>query len=82
MTILWIALGTVALIIGTPVIVGIFLPERYVGHARAHFAKSPDQVWDALLDYDKHLSLLFISYSLSAKHLQHCTRGPVVYLRR
>ena len=54
MTVLWIALGIVALVMVTPVIVGNFLPERYVGRARAYFAKSPDQVWEALLDYDKH----------------------------
>ena len=54
MTVVWIVLGIVALVIATPIIVGIFLPERHVGSAKAHFAKSPDQVWDALLDYDKH----------------------------
>lgn len=51
---LWIVLGT--LLLGTAVVVavGMRMPERYEGRAQATYAKPPEEIWKALLDYERH----------------------------
>ena len=53
-TMLWIALGLLALVLATPIVVGLFLPERYEGSTVASFAEPPEEVWRALMDYESH----------------------------
>ncbi len=54
MTVLWIILGIVAAIVAVPFIVGSLLPQRYEGQTRAFLAQSPEEVWDALQNYESH----------------------------
>jgi hypothetical protein len=54
MTILLYALAGVALLIASVVIVGLMMPERYEGRTRVELARSVDDVWEALLDYNRH----------------------------
>lgn len=54
MTFVWIGLGGIALIVVTVVGVGLLMPERYQGRSQVVYAKTAEQVWDALLDYDSH----------------------------
>lgn len=49
----WIVLGLLALILMI-MLVGTLMPERYEGRVQAFLAASPDDVWTALLDYDRH----------------------------
>ncbi len=51
---LWIILGTVAGMIVVPIIIGLLLPERYVGQLKVIYAKPPDDVWAALADFEEH----------------------------
>ncbi len=54
MSYLWIALGVIAAVIIVPVIIGLLLPERSVGQVKVVFRKSPEDVWTALSDFEKH----------------------------
>lgn len=54
MTILWIVLGIVATLVLVPVIIGMLMPERYEGQTKAFLAKSPEDVWAALQNYESH----------------------------
>lgn len=44
----------IVLLFGTAYAVGSFLPERFEGRSRVVYAKGPEEVWGALLDYDRH----------------------------
>ena len=50
----WIALGLVALLVVIPVVIGCFLPERYEGQIQVLLPRSPQEVWDALNEIEKH----------------------------
>ncbi len=54
MTILWTVLGSVAILIAFVVLIGLLLPERYEGRSQVTLAKPPAEVWEALLDYQRH----------------------------
>ena len=54
MTYLWIALLGLAVLIAAVVVIGLLMPERYVGRSRVEYAKSAELVWDALQDYERH----------------------------
>ena len=54
MTALWIVIGIVGVLVLVPFIIGSLLPERYEGQTEAFLAKSPEEVWAALLDYESH----------------------------
>ena len=54
MTILWIVLGIVGVLILVPVIIGSLMPERYEGQTKVFLAKSPEEVWVALQNYESH----------------------------
>ncbi len=51
---LWIALGLLLLLVVVPIVVGSFMPERYTGTAKIVYAKPRAEVWQALLDPEKH----------------------------
>ena len=51
---LWIALGVIAVVIVVPIIIGLLLPERFVGHIKVVFHKPPEDIWAALADIEKH----------------------------
>ena len=51
---LWFALGVIAAVIFVPLITGLLLPERFVGQVKVVFHKSPEDVWQALADFEKH----------------------------
>ncbi len=54
MTYLWIALGIVGGLIVVPIIIGMLLPERYVGQVEVIFPNPLDDVWTALADFESH----------------------------
>ncbi len=54
MTILWIVLGIVGVLILVPVVIGLLMPERFEGQTEAFLAKSPEEVWVALQNYESH----------------------------
>ena len=54
MTIIWFALGGFAGLLFLVFVIGMFMPERYVGLAQVTYDKSADDVWTALLDYDRN----------------------------
>lgn len=54
MTPVWFVLGGIALLVVAVVVIGLLMPERYEGRSSVVYAKSSDEVWDALLAYDKH----------------------------
>lgn len=51
---LWIPLGVLAGLIVVPLVVGQFLPDRYEGQITRLFGAAPEEVWNALVDYQKH----------------------------
>jgi hypothetical protein len=51
---LWIFLGLFAAVIIVPVMIGLLLPERYVGQVKVVFHKPLDDVWAALSDFERH----------------------------
>jgi hypothetical protein len=51
---LWIALGLVLLAFGSAYVVGAFLPDEYVGEARALISAPPASVWRAINDPEDH----------------------------
>ena len=53
-TMVFIALGLLVLVLATPIVVGLFLPERYEGSTVVSFAEPPEEVWGALMDYESH----------------------------
>ena len=50
----WIILAVLLILVATPFVVGRFLPERYEGQVKVLFPKSPDAVWRALAEVEKH----------------------------
>ena len=54
MTIVWIGLGGVTLLVVAVVVIGLLMPERYEGHSEVVYARAAEEVWGALIDYDKH----------------------------
>lgn len=54
MTIVWTLLGSLAILIAFIVLIGMLLPERYEGRSQVTLAKPPEEVWEALLDYQRH----------------------------
>lgn len=54
MTWLWIALGALLALVGTVVIVGLCLPETYRAKGRADLSLSPEALWAALQDVERH----------------------------
>ena len=54
MTIVLIVLGGFALLVVTVIVVGLLMPERFEGRSQVVYARSAEDVWAALLDYDSH----------------------------
>ena len=54
MTFVWIGFGGITLIVVTVVLVGLLMPERYLGESQVVYAKTAEEVWAAVLDYDSH----------------------------
>ena len=54
MLFVWIALIVIGALIVLPNVIGLFLPERYVGRAETFYARDRADVWAALLDYERH----------------------------
>ena len=54
MIFIWFGLAGIALLVVTVVVIGMLMPERYVGRSEVVYAKSAEDVWGALLDYDTH----------------------------
>jgi len=54
MTILWLGLGGLALLVVAVVVIGLLMPERYAGRSHLVYASTPEDVWEALLDYNSH----------------------------
>jgi len=50
----WISLGVIAAVIIVPVIIGLLLPQRYVGQVTVVFHKPTADVWEAVSDFEKH----------------------------
>ncbi|MCA8959880.1 MAG: SRPBCC family protein [Planctomycetes bacterium] len=50
---LWVLLGFVVLLL-VPFVVGLFLPEGYEGHASARLERSPEEIWEAIHDPERH----------------------------
>ena len=55
MTIFLFALGGLALLVVIVIVIGLLMPERYDGRSQVVYAKTAEDVWEALLDYDSHL---------------------------
>ena len=51
---LWVGLGGVALLVVAVVVIGLIMPERYEGRSQVVYSKSAEDVWGALLDFEKH----------------------------
>ena len=47
-------LGGLAVLIAFIVLIGMLMPERYEGESEVVLAKPPEEVWAALLDYERH----------------------------
>ena len=54
MTFIWFGLGGLALLVVAVVVVGLLMPERYAGRSQVVYARTAEEVWGALLDYDRH----------------------------
>ena len=54
MIFIWFGLAGIALLIVAVVVIGLLMPERYAGRSQVVYAKSAEDVWGALLDYDRH----------------------------
>ncbi len=54
MTFVWFGLGGFVLLVVAVIVIGLLMPERYEGRSQVVYAKSVEDVWDALLDYDRH----------------------------
>ena len=54
MTIIYFGLAGLALLVVAVVVIGFLMPERYEGRSQVIYAKTAEDVWGALLDYDKH----------------------------
>ena len=54
MTLIWFGLGGIVLVVVAAVVIGLLMPERYEGRSRVVYARTAEEVWAALLDYDKH----------------------------
>lgn len=54
MTFIWFGLGGFALLVVAVVVVGLLMPERYEGRSQVGYATTTEEVWSALLDYDRH----------------------------
>ncbi len=50
----WIVIGALAALIIVPVVIGLFLPEVYVGQADRRFEWTPEEVWAAIHDAAKN----------------------------
>ncbi len=54
MIFIWIGLGGFAVLVVAVVVIGLLMPERYEGRSQVVYDKTAEDVWDALLDYDRH----------------------------
>jgi len=54
MTFIWLGLGGLALLVVAVVVIGLLMPERYEGRSQVVYARTAEDVWGALLDYDRH----------------------------
>ena len=54
MTFIWFGLGGLALLVLAVVVVGLLMPARYEGRSQVVYGKTAEDVWGALLDYDRH----------------------------
>ena len=54
MSFLWLGLGGIVLLVVAVVVTGLLMPERYEGRSRVVYARTAEDVWDALIDYDRH----------------------------
>ena len=54
MTLVWIGLAGFGLLVAAVVVIGLALPERYTGRSQVVYAKTAEDIWDALLDYERH----------------------------
>ena len=54
MTFILYGLGGLVLFVAAVVVIGLLMPERYEGSSQVVYAKTAEDIWDALLDYNKH----------------------------
>ena len=54
MTFILIGLGGLVLFVAAVVVIGLLMPERYEGRSQVVYAKTAEDIWEALLDYNKH----------------------------
>ncbi len=54
MNFIWFGMGGFALLVVAAVVIGLLMPERYQGRSQVVYAKTVEDVWGALLDYDRH----------------------------
>ncbi len=54
MSFIWFGLSGFALLVVAVVVIGLLMPERYEGRSQVVYAKTAEDVWGALLDYDRH----------------------------
>ena len=54
MTLILYGLIGLALLVFAGIVIGIFMPERYTGRSQVVYDKTAEQVWGALLNYDRH----------------------------
>jgi len=54
MTLISLGLGGLALLVVGVVVIGLLMPERYDGRSQVLYPKTAEDVWGALLDYDRH----------------------------
>jgi len=74
---------------GLAYVVGWFLPERFEGHSQVVYAHGPEEVWGALLDYDRHPMTGHMKQSVQAQPPQNqlpvwtedMGRGEVITVR-
>jgi len=51
---LWVVFGTVLALLLTPLVIGTFLPGEYHGGATAELQQTPQAVWTAIADFERH----------------------------
>lgn len=76
MIFVWYGLGGLGLLIIAVFVIGMLMPERYTGRSHVVYAKSPELVWAALMDYDSHPMTGKMKKSVEA---QPAENGPPIW---
>ena len=71
MTFIWFGLAGFGLLVVAVVVIGLLMPERYEGRSQVVYAKTAEQVWSALLDYDRHPMTGKMKKSVQAQPAEH-----------